>query len=232
MSTTGPPQSCPKQGLTVGLGDPAGVLQEQLAGRAGAVREVRADVPDELDRHLGGGTDLLQVPVHVRDEFTGPAGSGGEVTADVTGEDLVEETPLGGADVAAAAVPFLGERGEQAGRPDAYAVQGGGEDLDVVVGLQIQVGTDTEVSTGLVDGFGEAGRGVAEVPWRVREAGPLGRGGAGGLQSGLGAALGVEFRCDSGVLGQADEAQVPEPVRRSVSTGSINSQRASERSPG
>ncbi|MDX3802564.1 anthrone oxygenase family protein [Streptomyces sp. AK04-3B] len=44
--------------------------------------------------------------------------------------------------------------------------------------------------------------------------------------------LGAEFPCDSGVPGRTDEAQVPEPVRRSVSAGSIDSRRASERPPG
>jgi hypothetical protein len=37
------------QGVPVGLVDPAGVLEQQLTGGSGTVREIRTDVPDKLD---------------------------------------------------------------------------------------------------------------------------------------------------------------------------------------
>ncbi|MFJ5142054.1 hypothetical protein [Streptomyces sp. NPDC088707] len=121
------------------------------------------------------------MPVHLRDEFVGPADAGGEVAAGVTGEDLVEEAPFGGADVVAAAVALLGERGEQPGRPDADALQGGGEELDVVVGLQLQVGTDAKVPACLVADLGKASGCVAVVARGVWDPGPPCRHGRGGL---------------------------------------------------
>ncbi|MFE3635313.1 hypothetical protein [Streptomyces sp. NPDC059168] len=42
------------------------------------------------------------------DEFAGLADAGGEVTADVAGEDLVEEAPFSGGDVVTTAVGLLG----------------------------------------------------------------------------------------------------------------------------
>jgi hypothetical protein len=37
------------RGVPVGLVDPAGVLEQQLTGGSGTVREIRTDVPDKLD---------------------------------------------------------------------------------------------------------------------------------------------------------------------------------------
>ncbi|WNF25319.1 hypothetical protein RI138_32245 [Streptomyces sp. C11-1] len=79
--------------------------------------------------------------VRLVDEFVGLADAGGEVAAGVAGEGLVEETTFGGGDVLAAAVAFGGECVEQAGGADAQAVHGGGEDVGVVVCLQVEVGS-------------------------------------------------------------------------------------------
>jgi hypothetical protein len=75
------------------------------------------------------------VTVHAVDEIVGLADTGREVAADVAGENLIEQLVLGGAYVVPAAVALLCQCPQQARCPDTHAVQCGGEELNVVVGL-------------------------------------------------------------------------------------------------